>query len=138
MGIFSKPQSGNVIIHKVGPLVLAQKERGLKLSEQFDEKILQVLTRVSYSALEIPLYAWAHARRNWSVMRRTTLKLQPGGGGGGGGGKYRHSLMPNMPCGTSGGFGAVSVTWVFYGTGLLAVRTVGVVNLKLAWVEWAI
>ena len=46
--------------------------------------------------------------------------------------------MPNMPCGTSGGFGAVSVTWVFYGTGLLAVRTVGVVNLKLAWVEWAI
>ena len=69
--------------------MLAQKERGLKLSEQFDEKILQVLTRVSYSALEIPLYAWAHARRNWSVMRRTTLKLQPhrGGGGGGGGGE---------------------------------------------------
>ena len=117
--------------------MLAQKERGLKLSEQFDEKILQVLTRVSYSALEIPLYAWAHARRNWSVMRRTTLKLQPHRGGGGRG-KYRHTLMPNMPCGTSGGFGAVSVTWVFYGTGLLAVRTVGVVNLKLAWVEWAI
>ena len=66
--------------------MLAQKERGLKLSEQFDEKILQVLTRVSYSALEIPLYAWAHARRNWSVMRRTTLKLQPHRGGGGGGG----------------------------------------------------
>ena len=33
--------------------MLAQKERGLELSEQFDEKILQVLTRVSHSALEI-------------------------------------------------------------------------------------
>lgn len=57
--------------------MLAQKERGLELSEQFDEKILQVLARVIHSAFEFPLYAWAHARRNWSVMRRITLKLHP-------------------------------------------------------------
>ena len=132
--MFSKPQSGNVIIHKFGPLVLAQKERGLELSEQFDEKILQVLARVIHSTLEFPLYAWAHARRNWSVMRRTTLKLHPPSRATPG-----EFPMPNMPCGASGGFSCHFRNMrVLRDRVQLAVRTVGVVNLKLAWVGWAI
>ena len=134
MGIFSKPQSGNVIIHKVGPLVLAQKEQGLELSEQFDEKILQVLTRVSHSALEISPVCMGtyssqlvcNAQNNFEASLATP-------------GYPREFPMPNMPCGTSGGFSCNFRNMrVLRDRVQLTVRTVGVVNLKLAWVGWAI
>lgn len=92
--------------------MLAQKERGLELSEQFDEKILQVLARVSHSALEFPLYAWAHARRNWSVMRKPTLKLHPPPRATPG-----NFLCPICRVARRAAFRAISVTCVFYGTG---------------------
>lgn len=132
--MFSKPQSGNVIIHKFGPLVLAQKERGLELSEQFDEKILQVLTRVSHSALEISPVCMGtcssqlvcDAQNNFEAS--PTTPCYP-----------REFPMPNMPCGTSGGFLCHFRNMrVLRDRVQLAVRTVGVVNLKLAWVGWAI
>ena len=47
--------------------------------------------------------------------------------------------MPNMPCGASGGFLCHFRNMrVLRDRVQLAVRTVGVVNLKLAWVGWAI
>ena len=132
--MFSKPQSGNVIIHKFGPLVLAQKERGLELSEQFDEKILQVLTRVSHSALEIPPVCMGtcssqlvcDAQNNFEAS--PTTRATPG-----------NFLCPICRVATSGGFSChFRNMCVLRDRVQLAVRTVGVVNLKLAWVGWAI
>ena len=92
--------------------MLAQKERGLELSEQFDEKILQVLTRVSHSALEIPPVCMGtcssqlvcDAQNNFEAS--PTTRATPG-----------NFLCPICRVARRAAFRAISVTCVFYGTG---------------------
>ena len=73
-------------------------------------------------------------------MRRTTLKLHPHPGLPPG---ISLSSVPSLPHAQHAVW-HVGRLWRRFrnmsvcGTGLLAVRTVGVVNLKLAWVGWAI
>ena len=111
--------------------MLAQKERGLELSEQFDEKILQVLTRVSHSALEISPVCMGTCSSQLVCNVQNNFEASPATPG------YPREFP--MPCGTSGGFSCHFRNMrVLRDRVQLAVRTVGVVNLKLAWVGWAI